>query len=100
MDFNERMDDLALDYLAQALPLTPTDNEFVGWVDAQPVAVRAGLYRKGPVTCWAEGLLSFQAWVLTVRGYSLDEFMVHRLTPTDYLRWVERFATTTLARST
>ena len=98
MDFNERMDNLALDYLYQALSHTPTDDKLVGWVDAQPVELRAGLYRKGPAACWAAGLVSFQAWVLTARGLSLADYMVHRLSETEYLRWVERFATPTLAR--
>jgi len=97
MDFNERMDNLALDYLYQAHRYTPTDDEFVGWVDAKPVELRAGLYRKGPATCWAAGLISFQAWVLTTRGFSLADYMVHRLSKKEYLHWVERFATTTLA---
>jgi len=97
MDFNERMDNLALDYLYQAHAFTPTDDEFVGWVDAQPVEARAGLYRKGPRTCWEAGLLSFQAWVLTARGFSLADYMMHRLSEKEYLHWVELFATTTLA---
>ena len=98
MDFKERMDALALDYLYQARAFTPSDDGFVGWVDSQPVAVRAGLYRKGPLHCWAAGSLSFQAWVLTARGVSLADYMVHRLSEQEYVRWVERFATTTLAR--
>ena len=98
MDFKERMDNLALDYLHQSLQFTPSDDEFVGWVNSQPIAVRAGLYREGPASCWARGLLSFQAWVLTARGVSLADYMVHRLSEKEYLRWVERFATTTLAR--
>lgn len=98
MDFNERMDNLALDYLYQAHTFTPTDDEFVGWVDAQPVELRAGLYRKEPAGCWAAGMISFQAWVLTARGLSLADYMVHRLSEKEYLRWVERFATSTLAR--
>ena len=98
MDFNERMDSLALDFLHQSLQLTPTDDEYVGWVDSQPVATRTGLYRKGPTACWAAGVLSFQSWVLTAQGFSLADFMVKRLSEADYLRWVERFATTTLAR--
>lgn len=98
MDFNERMDYLALDYLSQAHRYTPTDNEFEGWVNAQPVELRADFYRKGLATCWAAGLISLQAWVLTARGLSLADYLVHRLSEQDYLRWVERFATATLVR--
>ena len=98
MDFNERMDNLALDYLYQSQDFTPTDDEFMGWVDAQPVELRAGLYRKGPAACWAAGMISFQAWVITARGLSLADYLVHRLSEKEYLRWVERFATYTLAR--
>lgn len=98
MDFNERMVNLALHYLYHAQTFTPTDDEFVGWVDAQPVELRAGLYRKGPASCWEAGLISFQAWVLTLRGLSLTDYMVHRLSEKEYLRWVERFATSPLTR--
>ncbi|MDF7815535.1 MULTISPECIES: hypothetical protein [Hymenobacter] len=99
-DFTQRIDELALDYLHQAvaLGLTPTDDEFVGWVDAQPLASRPGLYRKGWAHCWAAGLLSFQEWVLLARGMSLADYLVQRLSEKEYLRWVELFATSTLAR--
>lgn len=100
-DFTERIDELALDYLHQALApgLTPTEDEFVSWVDAQPLASRPALYRKGWAHCWAAGLLSFQEWVLTARGMSLADFLVHRLSEKEYVRWVDMFATSTLARS-
>lgn len=99
-DFTERIDELALDYLHQALALglTPTDDEFVGWVDAQPLASRPGLYRKGWAHCWAAGLLSLQEWVLMARGMTFADYLVHRLSEKEYMRWVDMYATSTLAR--
>ena len=99
-DFTQRMDALAQDYLRQALALglVPTDEEFVGWVDAQPLASRPGLYHTGWAHCWATGLPSFQEWVLTARGMSLPDYLVHRLSAKEYVRWVDMFATSTLAR--
>ena len=98
MDFNDRLDSLALDYLHQALQFTPTEADYAGWVGAQPEAARAGLSRTGPAACWATGPLSLQAWVLTRRGFSLNAFMVQRLSEADYLRWGKRFAATAGAR--
>ena len=98
MELLERIDELALTYLHQALQFSPTDDEFVGWVDAQPLASRPGLYRQGPALCWAGGSISFQEWVLTARGMSFADFLVHRVSENDYLRQVDRYATSTLAR--
>ena len=99
MDFTERISLLSLDYLAQALSLTPTDVEFVGWVDHQPLPVRPLLYLAGPAKCWAGHSPSYQASVLESRGVSFVEFLLQRLSEADYLRWVGLFATTTLARN-
>lgn len=98
MDFTELICKLSLDYLAQSSQLTPTDDDFVGWVDSQPLPGRPLLYQLGAQKCWEFGNLSFQSWVLDARGFSFADYLVHRLTAKDYLHWIDLFGTTTLAR--
>jgi hypothetical protein len=95
--FNEKVAQLHLDFLSQAADFTPTDEEYVAWVDSYLVAMRPALYMMGPQQCWNSGSASFRAWVLETRGISISDYMVKRLTTSEYLRWVERFATPTLA---
>ncbi|TVT36761.1 hypothetical protein FNT36_24930 [Hymenobacter setariae] len=99
-DFTQRISELAQAYLHQALALglAPTDDEFVSWVDAQPLASRPDLYHNGWAHCWATELPSFQEWVLTARGLSLPEYLVRRLSEKEYLRWVDMYGTPTLSR--
>jgi hypothetical protein len=97
MPFTERIAKLHLAFLKQADHLSPTDEEFVSWVDSQLVAMRPVLYLLGPQKCWTTGGAGLRAWVLEARGVSISEYMVNHLEEADYLRWVERFATPTLA---
>lgn len=97
MPFTARISALSLNFLHQALVLTPTDNEFVSWVDAQPLPVRPLLYLAGPQQCWEKNSPSFQSWVLEARGISFADYLAKRLSERDYLRWVDLFGTTTLA---
>lgn len=87
---------LSLEFLAQAGRFSPTDEEFVSWVDSQPLAVRPLLYLAGPATCWAKQSPSFQAWVLDARGISFADYLVKRLSEKEYLRWVDLFGVATL----
>ena len=98
MDFTELICSHSRAYLAQATQYPPTDEDFVGWVDSQPLPGRPLLYQRGPQQCWADGNLSFYAWVLDVRGVSFANYLVQRLSEPDYVRWIDLFATTTLAR--
>lgn len=95
--FNEKVAQLHLEFLNQAADFSPTDEEFVTWVDSYLVAMRPALYKMGPQQCWNTGSASFKAWVLESRGISISDYMVKRLSESEYLRWVERFATPTLA---
>lgn len=97
MSFTAKIVALSLDFLAQALQYTPTDEEFVSWVDSQPLPGRPILYHHGPCDCWQQGNLSLQAWVLESRGFSFANYLVTRLSEAEYLRWIDLFATTTLA---
>lgn len=100
-DFTQRIEELAQGYLRQAstLGLTPTDEEFVGWVDAQPLASRPSLYYKGWARCWAAELPSLQEWLLTARGMSLPEYLVYRLSEKEYISWVDMYGTPTLSKT-
>lgn len=97
MPFTEKICQLHLNFLRQADSCTPTEEEYVSWVDSQLVAVRPVLYMLGPERCWTTGSASFKAWVLEARGISISAYMAQQLNEADYLRWVERFATPTLA---
>lgn len=88
---------LSLAFLAQAQQFSPTDEEFVSWVDNEPLPVRPLLYLAGPQICWEKNSPSFQAWVLESRGISFADYLVNRLSAQEYRRWVELFATSTLA---
>jgi hypothetical protein len=96
MDFTEKIVQLHLAFLRQAEGITPTDEEFVSWVDSQLVAMRPVLYFLGPQKCWTTGSAGLRAWVLEARGISISEYMVNHLDEPNYLRWVERFAISTL----
>ncbi len=96
MPFAAKIAVLSRLFLEQAADFTPTDNEFVSWVDSQPLPVRPLLYVAGPGKCWAGQSPSFQAWVLDARGISFADYLVKRLGENDYLRWVELFGVATL----
>lgn len=87
---------LSLAFLAQAERFTPTDEDFVSWVDSQPLAVRPLLYLAGPARAWAGQSPSYQAWVLDARGISFADYLAKRLSESEYLRWVDLFGIPTL----
>jgi hypothetical protein len=95
LEFIERVARCSVAYLQQALKLKPTAEEFIGWVDTQPSALRALLLRRGPAACWAGGSPSYQDYVLSQRGYSVHQYMAQQLSECDYLRWIEFIDTTT-----
>lgn len=89
LDFMGRVAKYSMDYLQQALELKPTAEEFIGWVDTQPSAVRALLLVRGPAFCWESVSWSYQDYVLSQRGYSLHQYLANHLTEAEYLRWVD-----------
>jgi hypothetical protein len=94
--FCELIAELCLTYLQKVDKLTPTEEEFVGWVDSHALPVRPILYLSGPAKCWASGNASFKAWVLQERGFLFHDFMANRLCEQDYLRWLDSYTTPTL----
>lgn len=97
MSFIERTAQQHLDFLHLADKLTPTDEDFVSWVDSHAIALRPVLYMAGPERCWLAGKASYKAWVLERRNISITDYMADILSESEYLRWVEMFATNTLA---
>lgn len=95
MPFSQKIAALSLRFLSQASEYSPTDEEFVRWVDSQPLPVRPLLYLAGPEKSWRGNSASFQAWVLEARGISFADYLVKRLCERDYLRWVELYGSAT-----
>lgn len=85
--FVQRVAEYSVAFLHQALGLLPTAEEFIGWVNTQPLSIRALLLRRGPAACWDGGSLSYQDYVLNQRGYSVHQYMAQQLSAGDYLRW-------------
>jgi hypothetical protein len=95
LDFMGRVAKCSTEYLQQALVLKPTAEEFIGWVDTQPSAVRGLLLSLGPAYCWESVSWSYMDYVLSQRGYSVHQYMANQLSECDYLRWIEFVDTAT-----